>query len=76
MVVYLREAVHDAEDDDEPPEPHVDWRHLGWLLRLLVHAMVQEPQYELRDDEDEDQDADDLMWRVKLLALLKIGVSN
>lgn len=44
-------------------------RHLSWLLRLLIYAMVQVSQYELGDDKDEDEDTDDLVSRIEFATL-------
>lgn len=65
----LQKRVHDAHGYDDPAHPHVHGCELGRLLRLLVDAVVHEAEGELRDDEDEQQDADDLVGAVELLGL-------
>lgn len=64
-----QKRVHDAHGYDDPAHPHVHGSQLGRLLRLLVDAVVHEAEGELRDDEDEQQDADDLVGAVELLGL-------
>lgn len=64
-----QKRVHDAHGYDDPAHPHVHGRQLGRLLRLLVDAVVHEAEGELRDDEDEQQDADHLVGAVELFGL-------
>ena len=47
----------------------MDGRKLCFLLRLLVLAVVQHAQGELAQDEEEDEEADNLMRAVEVSGL-------